>query len=73
MKIRIRVTPRASREEVIEQDGCYAVRVTAAPHDGEANEAVIRLLARHFKVGKSRVRIIGGLASRDKVVEIEGC
>jgi len=47
------------------------VRVTATPEKGKANEKVIKLLAKHFKVAKSQVKIIRGLTSRNKTVEIE--
>lgn len=48
----------------------YQVFVKELPVDGKANEAVVRVLAEHFKVPKSRVRIIAGHTSREKIVEI---
>ena len=70
MKINVKVITRSAKEEVVEQAGGYTVRVRAAPQDGKANEAVIRLLARHFGVTRSAVRIASGLTSRNKIVEI---
>ncbi len=66
------MTPRASRDR-IETDG-PAVRVwtTAAPTDGQANEAVRRLLAKRLGVALSRLSIVRGEASRDKLFEVEG-
>jgi uncharacterized protein YggU (UPF0235/DUF167 family) len=46
--------------------------VTAPPHDGEANAAVIDALAAHYGVPRSRVRIITGHHGRRKQVEIQG-
>ena len=71
MRFSVHVTPRSSREGV-QQTGPsdYKVRVHAAPADGEANEDVIRLLAYHFDVPKSRVTIIRGHRSRQKLIEI---
>ena len=46
------------------------MRVKAMPHEGKANEAVIELVARHFKVPKSVVTIVTGLTSRNKIIEI---
>lgn len=71
MRISVRVTPRSSREGV-EQTGPsnYKVRVHAAPTDGEANAAVIRLLADHFNVPKARISIVRGRRSRQKLIEI---
>jgi len=40
------------------------------PIDGKANAAVVEVLAKHFKVAKSSVKIVGGERSRNKVVEI---
>jgi len=64
--------PNARKESVIEADGVLVVRVNVVPEKGKANEAVIKLLAKHFKVAKSKVKIVRGLTSRNKVVEIEG-
>jgi uncharacterized protein YggU (UPF0235/DUF167 family) len=48
------------------------LQLAAPPVDGKANEACIAFLAEVAGVAKSRVRIVLGLASRMKVVEIEG-
>lgn len=70
MKIKVKVFTRSAKEEVVQQLDGYTVRVKAAPQDGKANEAVIRLLARHFGVARSAVRIASGLTVRNKIVEI---
>jgi len=68
----VRVQPRARRNEVMEQqDGSLRVRVTAAPEAGEANRAVIALLAEAFDVAPSRVELVRGATSRDKLFRIE--
>lgn len=71
-RVNVRVQPRASRSEIVseEPDGSLRLRVTAAPADGEANKAVISLMARRFGVPKSSIAIVAGAASRNKVVEI---
>ena len=73
-RVRIRLHPRASRDEIVGMDrsGILAVRVTAPPVRGAANDRLIRLLAKATGVGKSRITLISGTRSRDKVVEIEG-
>ena len=53
-------------------DGVLAVRVSAPPVDGRANEAVRRLLADAFGVARSEVTIVGGHGARRKRVEIDG-
>ena len=51
-------------------DAEYKVRVTAKAIHGKANEAVIELLSKYFKVKKSDVKIASGLSNRSKTVEI---
>jgi uncharacterized protein len=48
------------------------VRVTAAPVDGAANAAMIRLVAAAIGVPRTRVALVVGAASRRKVIEVEG-
>ena len=50
----------------------FVLRVTAPPVDGRANEAVCRLIAAAAGVAPSRVTVVRGLTSRDKVVRVEG-
>ena len=68
---KLRVIPRARRNQIIvADDGTLRVYTTAAPTDGAANDAVIKILARHFDVPKSSIKIIRGAQSRDKVVQL---
>ena len=72
MRFAVRVQPRSSRAGVEPAgEGEYRVRVHSAPEDGKANAEVIELLAAHLGVPRSRVRIVRGAASRNKVIEIE--
>jgi uncharacterized protein (TIGR00251 family) len=71
MKISVRVIPRAKQNIVeAEPDGSYRVRTTTAPTDGKATEAVIKLLAKHFKTSQSCVVLVSGQTSRSKIFEI---
>jgi uncharacterized protein (TIGR00251 family) len=73
VRIDIRVTPRASRTTVEGvRDGRLVVRVTAAPVDNAANEAVVRAIADAFDVPKSCVAISAGETGRNKTVAITG-
>ncbi len=70
MIINIRVTPRARQNKVVESDdGSLRVYTTSAPADGDANVAVIKMLAKHLGVPKTSIKIIRGATSRDKVIE----
>src|SRR5262245_28220189 len=71
--IRVRVQPRASREGIDRGPaGSWRLRVTAAPVDGEANRAVIALLARALGVRRAELSLVGGARGRDKLVRVDG-
>ncbi|MDR1776060.1 MAG: DUF167 domain-containing protein [Actinomycetes bacterium] len=70
-QVHIRVKPRAAKNAVLgEREGYLEVAVTAPPADGAANTAVVKLLAAHFGVPKSRIRITRGQSARIKTVTI---
>ncbi|MGH7348991.1 MAG: DUF167 domain-containing protein [Candidatus Rokuibacteriota bacterium] len=69
--LEVRVQARARRDEVVKQtDGVFRVRVAAAPEGGEANRAVIALLAGALGVAPSRLELVRGAASRDKLFRV---
>ena len=70
MKIMIRVVTNSKVEEVIREEDKWLVRVKEPPREGKANKAINRLLAKHFKVPQSSVRIISGMGSKNKLIEI---
>ena len=70
--ISIRVQPGASVSRVGDyRDGTLRVSVTAPPHDGRANAAMVELLAESLGVAKSKLRIVRGHRSRHKVVHVD--
>jgi uncharacterized protein (TIGR00251 family) len=71
--IRVRVTPRSGREEVLGwQDEELRVRVRAAPVEGQANEAVRRLIAKRLGMPASAIEVVSGGTSRTKMLRITG-
>ena len=69
----ILVQPRASRAKLGPMhDGRLKVSVTSPPVDGEANAAVIELLAKELRVPKSAITIVAGTTGRRKTVRIDG-
>ena len=72
MKIQVKVKPRSKTEDVTKEIGgeVYVVRVKEPPIEGKANRAVLKLLARHFGVPESHLRIVSGLTGKNKVVEV---
>jgi uncharacterized protein (TIGR00251 family) len=72
-RLRLKVQPRASRNEIGEPAGdLLKVRVTAPPVDHAANEAVLDLLAQHLGVRRGAVQLIRGQTSRQKLVLVAG-
>jgi uncharacterized protein len=68
----VRVTPRASKSKIEASPDLVKVWVTAAPTDGQANDAVCEALAKALQLAKSRVAIVKGHTSRQKRIRIEG-
>jgi uncharacterized protein (TIGR00251 family) len=72
-RLRLRVSPGASRAAVVGRYGqAWKVRVAAPPEGGRANDAVLRLLAETLSVPRDAVKLVSGQAARDKVVELAG-
>ena len=71
MKIFVKAKPNAKEEKVEKIDESnYVVSVKELPVKGKANEAIRNALAVYFKTASSRVRIISGNSSRNKIIEI---
>jgi uncharacterized protein YggU (UPF0235/DUF167 family) len=69
IRFRVRAVPRAATSGTAgERDGALFVRVTAAPADGRANEALLRVLARALAVAPTDLRLESGRTSRMKTV-----
>ena len=69
----VKVHPRARRSAVTGRLGdAWKLDLTAPPVEGKANDECVRYLAELVGVPRARVRIVMGLTSRTKVVEIEG-
>ena len=73
VKCNLKVTANASQNIVAKiKDGVLKVRVTATPEDGKANDAVIKLLSREWKISASSMAIISGQSKRHKMLYIKG-
>lgn len=72
-RIRVRLTPRAARDEIVGWRGdLLLARVTAPPVEGRANAALERLLAGVLGVPKGNVQAVSGRRGREKTVAVEG-
>jgi hypothetical protein len=70
----VRVVPKSSRNEVVEfmDDGTVRIHLTAPPVEGKANRLLIEFLSELFQVKPSRVAIVAGEKSKNKIVSIDG-
>ena len=74
----IRLTPKAARDRIdglmpIADGGtALKVAVTAAPEDGRANDALLRLLAKEWKLPRRDLDLVQGMTDRRKVVRVSG-
>jgi len=68
----VRVTPRASRNEIVEilEDGTIKIRLASPPTDTEENAALLDFLSEILGVPKSRLDIVAGAIGRDKLVSV---
>ncbi len=71
MKIRVKVKPNSRENSIKElENGIFQVCVSVAPEKGKANQRVIELLAKHFKIPKSKITLVSGETFKEKVFEI---
>ena len=68
----VRITPRASQNEIVEllDDGTIKVRLASSPDDNEANDALLEFLAGILGVPRSQLDIVAGSAGRDKLISV---
>jgi uncharacterized protein YggU (UPF0235/DUF167 family) len=69
-RLALRVTPGARSEGIEIADGRVLAKVRAKPQDGEANEAVLALLARALGTATSRLQMLRGATGREKLVQL---
>lgn len=51
--------------------GALKIKLTAPPVEGKANKALIKFLSKHYKTPQTKIKIVSGLTSKNKIVEIE--
>jgi uncharacterized protein len=72
-RLRLRISPGASRSQVVGRHGDgWKVRVGAPPESGKANEALLKLLAATLEIPRNRIEIAAGRGSRDKTIVVQG-
>lgn len=72
-QLKVKVVPKSSQRRVEAlEDGSLKIWVTQAPTDGQANSALIKLLADVLDLAPSKVQIIKGETSRSKTIRVDG-
>lgn len=69
--LQLKISPNASKNEIIKYEGCFKVKITAQPIDGKANKCLIEYLSRLFKVPKTSFEILRGETSKEKTILIK--
>ena len=69
----VRVTPRASKNKIVEilSDGTVKVHLTAPPVEGKANEALLKFLAKVLDVSQNQLEVVAGANGRDKLISVD--
>ena len=71
MKLFIKAIPKASKDQIIKIDESnLKIKTNKPPEDGKANEAVIEILANYLNVKKNQIKIISGINSQKKIIQI---
>ena len=67
--VRIKISPNASKNEIIRNDdGSVKIKITAQPIEGKANKALVEFLSKEFKIPKTSIEILKGDTSKEKTI-----
>ena len=66
--IKLKISPNASKNEIINKDGEIKVKVTAQPIENKANKALVEFLSKKLKVAKTKIEIVKGETSKEKTL-----
>lgn len=69
--VKLKISPNASKNEIIKTEDGVKVKITAQPVDGKANKCLIEFLSKTFKVPKTSIEIIKGETSKEKTLLIK--
>lgn len=69
-RLALRVTPGARKEAMAIEEGKLLIKVRAKPQDGAANQAVIKMLAQALGTAPSRIELLRGETSREKLFQL---
>ncbi|MCM1010824.1 MAG: DUF167 domain-containing protein [Fusobacterium sp.] len=66
--ISFKISPNASKNEIIKTEDGIKIKITAQPIDNKANKALIEFLSKQFKIPKTSIEIVKGHTSKEKTL-----
>ncbi len=66
--ISFKISPNASKNEIIKTEDGIKIKITAQPVDGKANKALVEFLSKQFKIPKTSIEIVKGHTSKEKTI-----
>lgn len=69
--VNIKISPNAKKNEIIKENDCIKIKITAQPIDGKANKALVEFLSKYFKIPKTYIKILKGETSKEKTLLFE--
>ena len=66
--IKLKISPNASKNEIIKNNSEIKIKITAQPIENKANKALIEFLSKKLKIAKSNIEIIKGETSKEKTL-----
>ena len=69
--VTLKISPNASKNEIIKNEEGIKVKITAQPVDGRANKALTEYLAKQLKIPKTSIEIIRGETSKEKTLRLK--
>ncbi len=66
--IKIKISPNASKNEIIKTENDIKIKITAQPIENKANKALVEFLSKQFKIAKSNIEIVKGETSKEKTI-----
>jgi hypothetical protein len=69
--VKVKIVPGSSQNKIVGvYDNALKITITAPPVEGKANKKCIAYLAKYFDVAKSKIEIISGKSSKNKLIKI---
>ncbi len=69
--LKVRVIPKSKREGVEKEGDLLVVKVRDPPVSGRANRRLIEVLSDYLGIPKSKIEIVKGLKSREKIIKVD--